>query len=1043
MPNSMLNAVSAGFSQVALDGSSGTTKQTTEIPEGRESVDVDASVLESLKVSLSDSLEKYFVQMANKQQPAPAEIYRMYLQSQVISGIVPLSDYSRELDSISKNLYAHGDDAMAWISSVDRENNPWHYEPEAQGQTYGDTTTLSQNMSDVQVDVGTIGVDSSLSGQQREIMNELGIRDVNSMTSFERVILYARLSCDNFYANNDITDMCDGNVEKFKEMPTSEKENLTGNLVIDDGQGVMLDVSEMTVGQKTKLTGPVKHTNIDGKTAEDTLKEMWLNRPEGQDSVSIEVCGGTLTYHGPNWDPTAPAFKTDEVVRDIFHFKSDYLGEFDYDADNYQLSYKTGETTVDGKKQEIAVPILHAKNFDYDDSHWFAQWNNPSGWYKPPEGLKVGDYMFEGCDNLKRMPPLPNSLISAHGMFLNCEQMKDVSMDAITGEGRMIWDYGKGGTIDGMPKNIEDTSYMFANCPNLTQTFERMGEQVWDARGMYQGCSSINVPLDLSNCRNLVWEMAADMYTGCNSDMNAAVNGQVSSESILDENGNPVETNGGKKMNEQVKAFCEQENRVLSVWSRGGSKDTLEDRLQNGEDITSGQKEAWQKMIDADRMIRQMDPSGGGATTGAEALSNGMVGYSVQKLANGAVVVDDSTWSGLRDSYDAPVTQGGNELLDRGLAFLGTMGLSSAVLGGVTKSKWIGLIGGAGIAAGLQMVGIANKLSPLLNSIGDMMGDSKFGQSLHNLADRLEGSTTQSVRDVMSVEQLFDDRQKAAAQYTEAILQTLTKPESGQKVGTGFYQKYADTMIKNGEYIAQDGSLEVIAYTSEEEFSKSCNSAVMHTAADMMAQNIQAVAGSDGTLTAEQKQEFNDCFKTMVYNIQAYSYGAEQAIKAVPDAAKADRMSAGLGKVMRNTSEPVYSMICQMDAKYQILDEETKKMLDSMVPYGVKKFSEYQASFDTTTNVGDIGRPPVDIYVENLAADTTAALQREELMKANGASQSELRKAYEQDMEDRYGWMLDIAASKGVQVDTGQPSTETADTSTEKSTDKGSEEPSL
>lgn len=981
--DSVNDQVTSGVSDISADIPSSGDNNVTNVVKTEHD-----TVLESIRVQLSNNLEDYFINVANQKPVTDMDVNLLYVQSQFVDGLIDGNQYSQYVSDIGNGLYENTDDAMAWISTIDRNNNPYHYEPVKQGQEYGSSTRLNTDMDDITANLGTLGLSTNLSQEQLAFINQLQGKGDRELTNEEQTELYAKLVSDNYQVNNDITEEFDGDIDKVLNLSKEERDKLSGNLVIDDGQGVMLDISEMTVGQKTRLDGPTKPTSIDGKTAENKLREMWEEERKSKDpkdSVSLNVCGGTLTYKGG----------------DMFSFKSSYLGDFEYNSNYYEMGYKTDTTTVNGEKQDINVPILKAKNFEYNDTHYCLQFLNPGADApeNPPTGLKVGDYMFDGCSNLMKMPPLPDSLKSAHGMFSDCSRMTGPASNAKDGENgnwNIFWDwgdnYGSDGTIKNMPKDLEDTSYMFVNCDKMTDTFTKMGEDVWDARGMYQGCSGINQMLDMSNCKFLLSEMTLDMYTGCNSDLNG-----------------------------KVREFCEEKGRVISEWTGEGAKNTLYDRNQAGQDIMDRRWNTWQRYVDTQDLIRKVDPTGKGGLNGSEASTNGMVGYSVQRKEDGTVVANNTTWAGLRDNYDGTVTTGGNELLDKGLAFLGTMGISSAVLSGVTKSKWIGLIGGAGIAAGLQCVGVANKLSPLLRSVGDMIGaESGFGKGLHNLADKLEGSTSeQGVRDVMGVEQLFDEKQKDSIKYTESINEIVAKTEEGGDVATGFYMKYVPAMMQSGRDLANDGSLEVMAYTSEEEYEKSCNSAAMNTACNGMMDYIDSLAKENGQLTAEQKKEIQNNFAIMLYNIQAYSVGAEEVIAGVSDSAKADRMKAGLGKVMRNTAEPVYSLICQMDAKYQILDEQSREMLDKNAAYGVTKFSDYEKTYDATTNIGDIGRPSVDIYVSQLSAGVAEAKRTEDMMKENKASAEDIRQARLEDLERNYGWLMDLAEANNVKYSTG------------------------
>lgn len=976
---------------------------------------VEDDVLESMKIQLSNGLEQYFVASANGQPVTDNMVNRLYLQSQFVDGKITGEEYSKSLADIGNNLYAGSDDAASWIASVSRDNNPWHYESVKTGRTYGSIEADEANISDITVDVGAagLGIDTALSQEQLDLINQLNGTGQKQLSSEDATKLYAQLVSDNYSKNVDVTDQCDGDITKLSQ---DVIDNTAGNLVIDDGQGVMLDVSEMSVGRKTKLDGKVKTAEIDGKTAEDYVKEKYKEKLQElkdagestdeleENGFSVDVCGGTLTYK--------PLGSVAGTELGDYHFQSEYLGDFHYSPAYFNLAYKTGDITVNGEKQEIAVPILHAKNFDYDNAKGTGLQYGAEGANSPkcpPKGLKVGDYMYDGCTKMTRMPPLPDGLVSAHGMFSGCSGMLMAGHDAKEGEdsGWEFWDldgnYGKGGTMNSMPKSLEDVSYMFVDCEKMEDAFPKMGTNVWDARGMYQGCEKIDKVIDMSNCKFLLTEMAADMYTG-----------------------------GNTGLQKKVSEYVEQNNGSISEWTGDGVKNHLSDRIQNGVDVTDQKWSAWQRMVDAQRLIESEDPTGAGATTGLEALTAGLASYGVQRTEDGNCYTDDSTWATLREHYNPDVMreQDGKEFLDKGLAFAGTFAVSSGVLSLTTRNKWVSLIGGAAIATVPQLIGVGNKISPFLKTVSGIVGqDSVVGKGLNGLAEKLDSSSSDDkVSDVLSVEELFDNRQTETKKYTEATLMTLTNTEANSKVGAGFYMKQIATMQQNGRLLAQDGNLDVIAYTSEDEYEKSCNSAVMSTACDGMMAHIDNLAGETGTLTDAQKQEMGDAFIVMMQNIKSYSNGAMTELKTNSDSEKIDRMTAGLGKVMRNTTDPLYSMMCQADEKYGILSEEQKQILDTMAPEGTTTFSEYQSSFDMDTKIGDIGTPAVDVYVAQFQSGVKEAEKAEKQATDAGQSKADVNKLRMQYLEQNYGWMMDLAEEHTVKYKTGlEEDTEEAD----------------
>lgn len=948
--------------------------------------------LNKIKASLSNDLDEYFVASANGKYFSDDKISKMYLAAQLIDGDIQAADYTKGLSDIAKGLYTGGDDAFLWVSSITQDVNPYHYETAKQGVVYGQQSEAT-DISDVKVDSGSDGLDfkTALTPEQQELINKIN----STKDDAEKTELYAQLVSDNYKENHDISDIVKerGGVTKLTRDDFKE----SGNLVFDDGQGVMLDVSEMTTGKKTLLNGKIEETDIDGKSAEDYLMDEYDKHKDDEDfegSVSVDVCGGTMTYHGD-----------DEAME----FRSDYMGEFKYDPSQFKMQYKMGTTTVNGKEQKIAVPICHAVD-DYDeyDGSIFSQ--NASVTLPEPideksAGLKNMDYMFDGESELEEMPKIPDSIKSAHGAFNNCANLQRAARDAKTGEtgvGFMAYrkwapwshdEVGEGGKMNSLPAGIEDTSYMFNNCEKMEDSFSKLSENVWDCRGMYQGCENVSTLTSTENCKYLLTEMAGNMYNGCNTDLQDKL----------------VKNMEGKQS--------------VSEWTNGGAMDTLNDRANNGVDITSAKWSAWSDMAYANNIIKGVDPSGGGAITGTEALTDGLATYGVQRTADGNTYADSSTWSHLRDdvSNEDSKTNDSNDLLNRGGMALGTFVVSSGVIGGITKSKWAGIIGGVGLAAVPQIIGKCDKLSPMFRSIAKMAGeDSKIGQKMNEWADALEGSGNNTeTRDAMNVEQLFDNRQDETKKYTEATLNTLTNTDDKSDIGAGFYVQQIETMRENGHKLAQDANLDVIAYTKESEFQNMGESAVMYTACDGFMQHVQGLANeNDGQLSDSQKEAVANSMIIMMGNLRAYSDGASEEIRGCNDSEKADRMQNGLGKMMRTTTEPLYNLMHQMDAQYDIFTDEQKQMIDGLVPEGTSTYSEYDASYDEEAHMGNIGTPEIDEYANELETGVAQAQRFEETAKSSGLSAEEIRKQRVQNLEDNYGWLMDEADKHKVSYET-------------------------
>ena len=205
--------------------------------------------------------------------------------------------------------------------------------------------------------------------------------------------------------------------------------------------------------------------------------------------------------------------------------------------------------------------------------------------------------------------------------------------------------------------------------------------------------------------------------------------------------------------------------------------------------------------------------------------------------------------------------------------------------------------------------------------------------------------------------------------------------ESGVSSAVGFNVYRSTQMEFFGRKLASDDNLNEIANMYEEDLAKECDFSIMDSACEDLLSNIDNDASESGALTDEQKKKYGDSFVVMMHNLNTFSSGAKGEIIIDGDSNDSDKELAGLGKIMRRTTEPVYAMICQADAKYGILTDEQKQQLDALCPEGTTKFTEYQASYDATTQKGDIGTPEVDVYAVEHEYEAAAEEAAEEAAK--------------------------------------------------------------
>lgn len=124
-----------------------------------KSLDTEAdAVMESLRMQLSNGLEEYFQKSANGKAITEMDVNLLYVQSMFVDGTIDGNQYTKYVADIGNGVYQDTDEAIAWVSSIDRNNNPYHYEPAKQGQAFGTTTRLNKDMEDVNVSLGALGI---------------------------------------------------------------------------------------------------------------------------------------------------------------------------------------------------------------------------------------------------------------------------------------------------------------------------------------------------------------------------------------------------------------------------------------------------------------------------------------------------------------------------------------------------------------------------------------------------------------------------------------------------------------------------------------------------------------------------------------------------------------------------------------------------------------------------------------------------------------------------------------------------------------------
>ena len=175
----------------------------SEMPVQESSVNPNEndSVMELIKLQLSDGLESYYIAQANGGFVSSQMISRLYIMSQFVDGEIDGATLNQQMEDVKNNLY-HDMDAQAWIVSFTRENNPYHYEPVVTGKEYGSNMGVP-DASGMAVDVNALDINTALTPVQLDMINKLNQQGENSLSEEEKTMIFAQLVSDNYQKNNE------------------------------------------------------------------------------------------------------------------------------------------------------------------------------------------------------------------------------------------------------------------------------------------------------------------------------------------------------------------------------------------------------------------------------------------------------------------------------------------------------------------------------------------------------------------------------------------------------------------------------------------------------------------------------------------------------------------------------------------------------------------------------------------------------------------------------------------------------------------------
>lgn len=743
----------------------------------------------------------------------------------------------------------------------------------------------------------------------------------------------------------------------------------------------------------------------------------------------VTVCGCELTpandgntqsksYHA-NDGGWAEAGNTKHSSGPFVHCKSDYLGEFDYDANLWTICYRT-----DGN---VKVPCLRyigptgvggdGKDYPYDGILASSAM---------PDGIKSLDYSFAGSD-LQSVPDIPNSVESCHATFAGCKRLSHFSSSArqgTTDQGGRLEDLTH--DLKPMPNGVEDMSYMFYGCEGLSAAqgygfdhssdsglYPSFSANVVDARGAFDGCRYIDASAAVSKLRSLKYltqPYMACMFDETSSNTIAELGADEDPDSWYDFAKNPNSSD--------VYADVYSRYSDYDAQSAGIDADTL-----------SRVREMAMKRV----FIRRIE-SGANPDSELAAMTNGVVGGVNVTKENGQDSYEDTYYAKYKASdartYEAGESGGllggllGGDIADRGLAFLATGGLVSAVTG----SKLVGFGG----AAALQVLNIGSHITPLLDSMSEMLGkDSAMGKALGSISHAISGEGgpssvkwTHFEDPEATVEGMVADRTKVVERMVDYDVDQFLSADisSGDDyvIPSAALYPQAEQMRLEGADLAEHGNMLTIAYTDEAELRRGIGAdAAAFGSRGISAKyaSVMKEAGDGSKDVSAIRDSYRKACVTLVSNVEAYGDGIRGGASGRyldypgivggdlydTDVKKAIALR-GCGKVMRTTVGPMYEMVANMaKSDPSFVTDEFLAEMDAHMPYGCRKFSEYYADVQAGVEHPSMGEPERDVDVEAMKAKQTA------IESAKGEERKRLE-------EETYDWLLEDARNHGVEA---------------------------
>lgn len=595
------------------------------------------------------------------------------------------------------------------------------------------------------------------------------------------------------------------------------------------------------------------------------------------DGGSVAISDGTLSK---NEDGT-------------IHCKSEYLGEFDYNPDEFAYGYKE-ITEADGSVSQLPV-LQYIGDSEGANRKWgfvydVDRWTGGSGYdlYSStitiPEGLKSGDYMFANNTKLVMPPRLPDSLKSAHCMFANCTSIEYHPHAAKDGECPLT----NGGGAVYFPEGLEDMSGMYKNCKTMQGDFGELPKSVVNISECWEGCEEMGT----NGTGVFFWyQFKIPEFGGMKNPYLA----YAFSKDAL----NDISSEKVKEVADNAEYIVDKEGQINSKYK---------------EDVDAGKADG---SIDDDKLDttqaqaaldRQEDVRTGAVQSEVELASNGS--RSLNKVYNASTNGYEYDETGELKS-DAKGANSWQRYVIDGVVGLGAFGLSKKLTG----STLVGAVIGVGSAVALDATDILpESFAPILTWTADLLPEGGAKDKLLEWADKVSGST------------ISDQKEQLTPEAVAGMHQEMRLEDGMSYVRSVEFQDISVAMKNNGYAAAENMALWSTAHKGEDS---------ANTVQSMIAECTKAMEDqwasemTDGVPSDEQKERMKSYYDKMFSALNEYNTGAKEGIKDTfgNNEVRAELSQYGLNAVNRAYVGSLMDSLNRMNEQYQLYTAEELKQL--------------------------------------------------------------------------------------------------------------------